>query len=198
MTADQSGRGMTGDECLECGESHPDQLRHQWPCQGRSGGRCVHPSCKPGRGLTRAHDIEAVLNSGGGVTHYCHVCGQMGVGLAPMLPCPGPPTSGRGESVPLVCRWCRRTNGHEPYCTGYEPGRSHSPEQGPSDARVQSPEPLDNCRKCGTPNRPQRNTCIADYDHDFGIVCPNCGKPVRYGSEHMRGTNEIDARWICR
>jgi hypothetical protein len=39
----------------------------------------------------RPHHIEAIPNSGGGITHYCHVCGQMGVGLAPALPCPGPP-----------------------------------------------------------------------------------------------------------
>lgn len=39
--------------------------------------------------VTLAHDIEAVPNSGDGFTHYCRVCGQMGVGLAPELPCPG-------------------------------------------------------------------------------------------------------------
>jgi predicted RNA-binding Zn-ribbon protein involved in translation (DUF1610 family) len=29
------------------------------------------------------------------------------------------------------------------------------------------------------------------------IPCPNCGKKVRYGSQHCRGTDELNAYWIC-
>lgn len=45
----------------------------------------------PTSAAVRPHDIEAIPNSGGGTTHYCRTCGAMGVGLAPTLPCPGPP-----------------------------------------------------------------------------------------------------------
>ena len=38
---------------------------------------------------SEAHEIEAIPNSGGGVTHYCHRCGAIGVNLAPELPCSG-------------------------------------------------------------------------------------------------------------
>lgn len=27
--------------------------------------------------------------------------------------------------------------------------------------------------------------------------CSNCGEAVRYGSEHCRGANELNAWWIC-
>jgi len=52
------------------------------------------PTSQPDNGPNRetpAHDIEAIPNSGGGFTHYCRICGQMSVTLAPELPCPGPP-----------------------------------------------------------------------------------------------------------
>lgn len=30
------------------------------------------------------------------------------------------------------------------------------------------------------------------------IPCPNCGKPVKYGSQHCRGRDEISATWVCK
>ena len=30
------------------------------------------------------------------------------------------------------------------------------------------------------------------------IHCPNCGKKVKYGSEHARGRTEVDMYWICK
>ena len=57
----------------------------------------THPDTSQDR-ESRAHDIEAIPNSGGGFTHYCHICGQMGVSLAPALPCPGPPRQGATDA----------------------------------------------------------------------------------------------------
>lgn len=31
-----------------------------------------------------------------------------------------------------------------------------------------------------------------------GIPCPNCGKAVKYGSEHARGKTELDMVWTCK
>lgn len=31
-----------------------------------------------------------------------------------------------------------------------------------------------------------------------GILCLNCGKKVKYGSEHARGTTELDMVWACK
>lgn len=50
-----------------------------------------HAVRKGSTAAVRPHDIEAIPNSGGGTTHYCRLCGDMGVGLAPTLPCPGLP-----------------------------------------------------------------------------------------------------------
>lgn len=44
-----------------------------------------------------AHQIEVIVNGWGQRVHCCHVCGRMGVTLAPTLPCPGPPSK-QGES----------------------------------------------------------------------------------------------------
>jgi hypothetical protein len=91
------------------GESVP--LACRW-CQRINGHEPYCTGYEPGRGVTRPHYIEAIPNSGGGVTHYCHVCGQMGVTLAPMLPCPGPPAEGRVLSSP-VCG-CERSSDDGP------------------------------------------------------------------------------------
>ncbi len=31
-----------------------------------------------------------------------------------------------------------------------------------------------------------------------GILCPNCKKAVKYGSEHARGKTELDMVWTCK
>lgn len=51
-----------------------------------------------------AHEIEAIRNSSGGFTHYCHVCGEMGINLAPELPCPGECTTARDALIAEVDR----------------------------------------------------------------------------------------------
>lgn len=30
------------------------------------------------------------------------------------------------------------------------------------------------------------------------ILCPRCGRKVKYGSEHARGSTELDMYWICK
>lgn len=30
------------------------------------------------------------------------------------------------------------------------------------------------------------------------IRCPNCGKKVKYGSEHARGRTDVDFYWTCK
>lgn len=38
---------------------------------------------------------------------------------------------------------------------------------------------------------------LRDRRRKSPILCSNCKKPVRYGSEHCRGNDELNAWWVC-